>query len=247
MKINDIIQLTEQTLDQRINRATKTWIDEWNKEVLQNTTLANNPGSLQQYGALLARDNQGKTLFTPDVPTSMDPESVNSYIRNIISTVFSTGKLRQSFAASAPTEKSPFVKIDDNPLTIAYGRQTFVLGADNQWRYFGDTKQRVVDPTTSALLNKQRAKYQPEYSMASDKPPAGARDVRSSKNLDTSREIFVPGHGVVRKDDDGTWYSLVTGKELNDVDIPYAEKKLAQANARDPKVFGINPARIGAQ
>jgi hypothetical protein len=228
MKINDVIQLTEsESIDQRIERATKTWTDEWKKEVKQNPSLSNDTSALQQYGASLSRDSVGKKLFDPAPPTKMDAKSVEDYIRNIITAVLSTGNTRNTAPVNT---KSPFVVIDDNPLTISYGRQTFILAADNQWRYFGDNKQRVVDPTTSALLNKQRAKYQPNYS-SNFTPPSGARDVRSKKGMDLSSELFVAGHGVVKKDEDGTWYSLVTGKDLADVDIPYANEKLAQQNS----------------
>ena len=110
MKIKDVIQLIEaETVDQRVQRATKTWTDEWNQLPQQNKT----PQGLQQFGMDLAKDKSGKQLFTPALPQSVDPKSVATYISNILSNVFSTQDARQTADITAAEPIGPANDIKD--------------------------------------------------------------------------------------------------------------------------------------
>lgn len=160
MKINDVIRLTEaETVDPRIQKATKTWVDEWNKEVRQNPALKNNPTALQQFGASLAKDKNGQTLFAPNLPTTMDPESVTKYIGNIVGTVLSTTGARAQAASqqkSAASKLSPHLQqfsISDEgpPLKVFYKKNEYQLNpTTGAWTSYPGGKP-IPEPLTQSL------------------------------------------------------------------------------------------------
>lgn len=155
MKIKDVIQLIEaETVDQRVQRATKTWTDEWNQLPQQNKT----PQGLQQFAMDLAKDKAGKQLFTPALPQSVDPKSVTTYISNILSNVFSTQDARQT--ADINQNKKPSLSphlqqfsISDEgpPLKVFYKKNEYELNpTTGAWTSYPGRKP-IPEPLTQSL------------------------------------------------------------------------------------------------
>lgn len=60
-------------------------------------------------------------------------------------------------------------------------------------------------------------------------------DLRSPKGIkDPSKEVFIPGHGIVQKQDDGSWRSLPNKAPINPKDWPALEKRLTSATTDAP-------------
>jgi hypothetical protein len=72
-------------------------------------------------------------------------------------------------------------------------------------------------------------------------------DLRSPKGIrDTETEVFVRGHGIVQKQEDGSWRSLVSKAPVSEKDWPALNKMLAAAGTSsadsDATVSGLTPA-----
>ena len=155
MKIKDVIQLIEaETVDQRVQRATKTWTDEWNRLPQQNKT----PQGLQQFAMDLAKDKAGKQLFTPALPQSVDPKSVTAYISSILSNVFSTQDARQTADINQNNKPSlsPHLQqfsISDEgpPLKVFYKKNEYELNpTTGAWTSYPGRKP-IPEPLTQSL------------------------------------------------------------------------------------------------
>jgi hypothetical protein len=155
VKIKDVIQLTEaETVDQRVQRATKTWTDEWNQLPQQNKT----PQGLQQFGMDLAKDKSGKQLFTPALPQSVDPKSVTAYISSILSNVFSTQDARQAAdinqnnkPALSPHLQQFSISDEGPPLKVFYKKNEYVLNpTTGAWTSYPGGKP-IPEPLTQSL------------------------------------------------------------------------------------------------
>jgi hypothetical protein len=60
-------------------------------------------------------------------------------------------------------------------------------------------------------------------------------DLRSPKGIkDPGKEVFIPGHGIVQKQDDGSWRSLPNKAPVNPKDWPALEKRLTSATTDAP-------------
>lgn len=60
-------------------------------------------------------------------------------------------------------------------------------------------------------------------------------DLRSPKGIkDPSKEVFIPGHGIVQKQDDGSWRSLPNKAPINPRDWPALEKRLSSPTTDAP-------------
>lgn len=159
MKIKDVVQLSEaETVDQRIERATKIWVDEWNKEVRQNPAMAKNPAALQQFGASLARDKTGQKIFEPKMPTALDSKSVEQYIKNIVYVMLTTTDSRNAVPGGYKTTPtlSPHLQqfsISDEgpPLKVFYKKNEFMLNPNTgAWVSYPGGKP-VPEPLTRSL------------------------------------------------------------------------------------------------
>jgi hypothetical protein len=155
VKIKDVIQLIEaETVDQRVQRATKTWTDEWNRLPQQNKT----PQGLQQFAMDLAKDKAGKQLFTPALPQSVDPKSVTAYISSILSNVFSTQDARQTADINQNNKPSlsPHLQqfsISDEgpPLKVFYKKNEYELNpTTGAWTSYPGRKP-IPEPLTQSL------------------------------------------------------------------------------------------------
>jgi hypothetical protein len=72
-------------------------------------------------------------------------------------------------------------------------------------------------------------------------------DLRSPKGIrDTETEVFVRGHGIVQKQEDGSWRSLVSKAPVSEKDWPSLDKMLAAAGTAsadsDAPVSSLTPA-----
>lgn len=70
--------------------------------------------------------------------------------------------------------------------------------------------------------------------------PAGIRDPET--------EVFIPGHGIMQKQDDGSWRSLPKKAPINPKDWPALDKRLeaAKATADEPEATDVSPSLPGA-
>lgn len=158
MKIKDVIQLTEaETVDQRIQRATKTWVDEWNKEVRQNPAIAKDPNALQQFGASLARDKTGQQIFEPKTPILLDPKSVKEYIEGIVNVMLSTADSRNAVPGGfkkptlSPHLQQFSISDEGPPLKVFYKKNEYVLNpTTGAWTSYPAGKP-IPEPLTQSL------------------------------------------------------------------------------------------------
>lgn len=147
VKIKDVI-VEDVALDQRIERATKTWVDAWNKEVRENPSQAKDPQELQQFAMSLAKDSSGKQLFQPKMPTQQDLNAVPNYLKSVLTTVFSTQSARQTAEPDPAQEIGPskflqqfeLISAADEPATIQYGNTAFQRNEDGNWIDFRSGK-----------------------------------------------------------------------------------------------------------
>jgi hypothetical protein len=189
MKIKDVVQLSEaETVDQRIERATKIWVDEWNKEVRQNPAMAKDPSALQQFGASLARDKTGQKIFLPKMPTALDSKSVEQYIKNIVYIMLTTTDSRNAVPGGYKTTLSPHLQqfsISDEgpPLKVFYKKNEFMLNPDTgAWVSYPGGKP-VPEPLIRSL-NQYIAAVKPATikKPTATPTPAGTRAITVTDN-----------------------------------------------------------------
>lgn len=159
--------------------------------------------------------------------------------------------------SAKPTLTPGFTMVDDDPVTIKYKNQDFIRNDKGQWAPMLQPTKPIVDSAISKMFDKQEQAIEawktgspattptPSTTPTSSAPPAAndtttpaaaepdtrtQAELRSPKGIkDPSKEVFIPGHGIVQKQDDGSWRSLPNKAPINQRDWPALEKRLAAA------------------
>lgn len=163
----------------------------------------------------------------------------------------------QKTAPEKPTLTPGFTMVDDDPVTLKYKNQDYVRNDKGQWAPMLQPTKPIVDSAVAKVFDKQEQAIEnwkaaqagspsPATSPAPSAPAADAStapaapdtrtqaELRSPKGIkDPSKEVFIPGHGIVQKQDDNTWRSLVANAPVDSKDWPALEKRLAAAGATD--------------
>ena len=180
----------------------------------------------------------------------------------------------QKTAPEKPTLTAGFAMVDDDPVTLKYKNQDFVRNDKGQWAPMLQPTKPIVDSAVAKVFDKQeqaienwKAAQSGEPAAAADTPKTTAPpttpapsapaaptvdnrtivDLRSPKGIrDTETEVFVRGHGIVQKQEDGSWRSLVSKAPVSEKDWPALDKMLAAAGTAsadsDAPVSSLTPA-----
>jgi hypothetical protein len=173
--------------------------------------------------------------------------------------------------AEKPTLTPGFTMVDDDPVTLKYKNQDFIRNDKGQWAPMLQPTKPITDSAIAKMFDKQEQAIEawksgtPEKTSAttttsgpatppgdSSAPVAATEpdtrtqaELRSPKGIkDPSKEVFIPGHGIVQKQEDGSWRSLPSKAPVNPKDWPALEKRLTATPAtREPIA---EPAVAGA-
>jgi hypothetical protein len=175
--------------------------------------------------------------------------------------------------AEKPTLTTGFTMVDDDPVTLKYKNQDFVRNDKGQWAPMLQPNKPITDSSVAKIFDKQEqaienwkasqsgatppAATSTPTAPASDTPaakPASApaapetrtqAELRSPKGIkDPSKEVFISGHGIVQKQEDGSWRSLVADAPVDNKDWPALEKMLASASTSSAEPADAEPAAV---
>lgn len=244
---------------EKLKAVAATFIKDWSEAIAQDPS-ANTPDLLKQFMHNSTRKS-GITVPEPpqtlnDVNTAQYITQVIGQAlaasrigpkADIDSEVPQDQEAEKS-AADKPVPEKPdlspgFSMLDDDPVTIRYKNKDFARNDRGQWAPVLTPNKPIVDSAVIKLFDKQEIAIEDWKSLQPGAPaaeprssapaaPPAAPDYRSPKSItDPSKEVFVKGHGVVQKQDDGSWKSLVSNATVADSDWPALDKMLPASSS----------------